>query len=254
MSIIIDPYFYMLAIPAVLLYGMAKGGLGPAVGAIVVPAMSLVIDPREAAAILLPILCVMDIFAVWNFRKSFDTRHLKILIPAGIAGIIIASFLMERLSEDAIRLIIGVIAVAFCLNYWFGGKFMKKRKGGRLSGYLWGTMAGFTSTQIHAGGPPVSIYLLPQNLDRVILMGTLAIFFATINYLKLIPYTILGLIDSSKIMTSIVLMPLAPVGVKLGYLILNRVSQKTIYRFLYIALFLSGLKLLFDGFFRQILS
>jgi len=237
----------MLAIPAVLLYGMAKGGLGPAVGAIVVPAMSLVINPVQAAAILLPILCVMDIFAVWHFRKTFDLHHLKILIPAGITGIVIASLLMGHLPPDAIRLIIGIIAVAFCLNYWVGGRFMKKRKGGRLSGYFWGTLAGFTSTQIHAGGPPVSIYLLPQNLDRVVLMGTLAIFFAVMNYLKLIPYTMLGAIDGSNIMTSIVLMPLAPVGVKLGYLILNRVSQKAIYQFLYIALFLSGLKLLYDG-------
>jgi uncharacterized membrane protein YfcA len=239
----------MLAIPAVLLYGMAKGGLGPAVGAIVVPAMSLVINPVQAAAILLPILCVMDIFAVWHFRKSFDLHHLKILIPAGITGIVIASLLMGHLPENAIRLIIGIIAVAFCLNYWFGGSFFKKRKGGRLSGFLWGTVAGFTSTQIHAGGPPVSIYLLPHNLDRVVLMGTLAIFFAVMNYLKLIPYTLLGAIDGSNIMTSVILMPLAPVGVKLGYIILNRVSQKAIYRFLYIALFLSGAKLLWDGIF-----
>jgi len=250
-SIITDPYFYMFAVPAVLLYGMAKGGLGPAVGAIVVPAMSLVINPVQAAAILLPILCVMDIFAVWNFRKTFDLHQLRILIPAGIAGIVIASLLMGHLPPDAIRLIIGIIAVAFCLNYWIGGRFSKKKKkkGGRLSGYLWGTLAGFTSAQIHAGGPPVSVYLLPQNMDRVVLMGTLAIFFAVMNYLKLIPYTLLGAIDGSNIMTSVVLMPLAPVGVKLGYLILNRVSQKAIYRFLYIALFLSGLKLLFDGIF-----
>jgi uncharacterized membrane protein YfcA len=247
LDIITDPYFYCLAIPAVLLYGMAKGGLGPSVGAIVVPAMSIVIDPVQAAAILLPILCVMDIFAIWNFRKTFDPYHLKILIPAGAAGIIIAALLMGHLSPDAIRLIIGLIAVAFCLNYWFGRNTQKKKKGGRLSGWLWGTMAGFTSTQIHAGGPPVSVYLLPQNLDRVVLLGTLAIFFAVMNYLKLIPYTLMGAIDKSNILTSIILMPLAPVGVKLGYMILNRVSQKTIYRFLYIALFLSGLKLLYDG-------
>ncbi len=249
MPIITDPYFYLIAVPAVLLYGMAKGGLGPSVGAIVVPAMSLVISPVQAAAIMLPILCVMDIFAIWNFRKAFDTHHLKILIPAGIVGIIISSLLMGRLSDNAIRMIIGVISVVFCLNYWFGATASKQKKGGRLSGYLWGSVAGFTSTQIHAGGPPVSIYLLPQNLDKVVLMGTLAIFFAVMNYLKLIPYTLLGAIDTSNLLTSIVLMPLAPVGIKLGYLILNKVSQKSIYRFLYVALLLSGIKLLYDGFF-----
>ncbi|MBN2040101.1 MAG: sulfite exporter TauE/SafE family protein [Spirochaetes bacterium] len=183
MEIITDPFFYMIAVPAVLLYGMAKGGLGPGPAAVVVPLMSLVIAPVRAAAIMLPILCVMDLFAVWNFRKSFDRRHLRILLPAGVAGIIIASFLMGYLSNEAIKLIIGLIAVVFCLNYWIKRE-VKNKKPGVLSGCIWGTLAGFTSTQIHAGGPPISVYLLPQKLDKLTLMGTIAIFFIVINYLK----------------------------------------------------------------------
>ncbi|NNJ98939.1 MAG: sulfite exporter TauE/SafE family protein [Desulfatitalea sp.] len=243
-----DPVFYVAAIPCVLLYGMAKGGLGPAVGAIVVPIMSLVISPVQAAAILLPILCVIDIFTIRRFWGKFDKHHLKILLPAGIVGIVIASVLMGTLPPNVIRMMIGVIVILFCLNYWSGG-LLGNKKGGRLSGWLWGTIAGFTSTQIHAGGPPISIYLLPQNLDKIILMGTMAIFFAVVNYLKLIPYTLLGALDLSNLLTSLLLMPLAPVGVKLGYLILYKVSQKAIYRFLYIALFLSGMKLVYDGLF-----
>jgi uncharacterized membrane protein YfcA len=246
---ITDPYFYLIAIPAVLLYGMSKGGLGPAIGTIVVPAMALVINPVKAAAIMLPILCVMDLFAVWRFRKSYDLHHLKILVPAGIVGIVIASLFMGHLSPATIRLMIGIIAVVFCLNYWFRGSSKSNKKGGRLSGYLWGTLAGFTSTQIHAGGPPVTIYLLPQNLDKVVLMGTMAVFFTVVNYLKLIPYTILGALDAANLTTSLVLMPLAPVGVKLGYVVLHRAPQKHIYQFLYVALFLSGAKLLYDGLF-----
>ncbi len=249
MSFISDPHFYMVAVPCVLLYGMSKGGLGPSLGAVAIPAMSLVINPVAAAGILLPVLCLMDLFAIWSFKKSFDLYHLKILVPAGIVGIITASLLMGHLSEDAIRIIIGVICVTFCLNYWIGSRFSQRKKGGRLSGWIWGIVSGFTSTQIHAGGAPLSVYLLPQNLDRVVLMGTMAIFFTVMNYLKLIPYTLLGELDGSNLMTSVILMPLAPIGVKLGNLILNRVSQKIIYRFLYTALFLSGMKLLYDGIF-----
>lgn len=249
MAIISDPHFYVLAIPAVLLYGMAKGGLGPALGIVAIPAMALVINPLEAAAIMLPILCVMDIFAVWHFRKKFDSHHLKILLPAGVAGIAIASLLMGHLSPDAIRLMIGIIAVVFCLNYWLRNPSNSKRQGGRFSGWLWGAAAGFTSTQIHAGGPPVTIYLLPQKLDKVVLMGTMAVFFAVVNYIKLIPYTLLGAFDATNILTSVILMPLAPIGVKLGYVVLHKVPQRGIYRFLYIALFVSGAKLLYDGMF-----
>ncbi len=248
LTIVTDPIFYVIAVPVVLLYGMAKGGLGPAVGAIAVPAISLVINPVMAAAIMLPILCVMDLFAVWNFRKQFDTRHLKILLPGGIAGIVIAALLMGYLRPEVIRLIIGITVIVFCLKYWFREGSGDGKKGGRFSGYVWGTLAGFTSTQIHAGGPPLSMYLLPQNLDKVVFMGTMAIFFAVINYIKLIPYTLLGVFDATNLLTSALLMPLAPLGIKLGYLILKKIPQKTIYRFFYIALFLSGTKLLFGAF------
>lgn len=248
MHIIPDPSFYLLAIPVVILYGMAKGGLGPAVGAICVPLLSFVINPVQSAAILLPILCVMDIFAVWNFRKHFDLHHLVILLPAGISGIVIASLLMGHLPPDAIRGIIGITVIWFCFDYWFRGKNSSMQKGGRWSGYLWGTVAGFTSTQIHAGGAPLSIYLFPQKLDKIVLMGTMAIFFAVINYTKLIPYSFMGVLNAENLMTSIVLMPLAPIGVKLGHVALNKVDQKTIYRFLYCALFLSGIKMVYDAF------
>jgi len=247
LNIISDPTFYVLAIPVVLLFGMAKGGLGPGVGAICVPILSIVMEPVQAAAIMLPILCVIDIFAVYNFRNHFDTQYLKILLPAGITGIVIASLFMGYLPPDAIRLIIGIIVIVFCFDYWFRPDLGKKKRGGKLSGYFWGTVAGFTSTQIHAGGPPVSIYLLPQKLDKVVLMGTMAMFFVVMNYIKLIPYTLMGVLNVENLMTSVVLMPLAPIGVKLGHLILNTIDQKTIYRFLYVALFLSGVKLFYDG-------
>jgi len=249
MSLITDPYFYLIAIPAVLLYGMAKGGLGPGVGALVVPLLALVISPVQAAAIMLPILCVMDLFAVHRFRGKYDADQLKILIPAAVVGIIAGSFLLGTLSPDAIKLLIGVIAILFCFNFWLHRGKDELRKGGRLSGYFWGMLSGFTSTQIHAGGPPVTIYLLPQKLDKVIFVGTMAIFFTIVNYLKLIPYTLFGLFDTANLLTSLVLMPLAPVGVRLGYVVLQRVSQQHIYRFFYLLLFVSGIKLCWDGFF-----
>ena len=247
MNIITDFSFYLLAVPIVLLAGMAKGGLGPGMVAISVPVLSFVIDPVRAAAIMLPILCIMDILAVYHFRKQFSACHLAILLPAGVTGIVIASLLMGYLRPDAIRLIIGITVIMFCLDYWFRPDISRKKKGGRLSGYLWGTVAGFTSTQIHAGGAPVSIYLLPQRLDKVVLVGTMAIFFTVMNYLKLIPYTLMGIINLENLMTSFVLMPLAPIGVKLGNLILNRLDQKIIYRLLYVVLFLSGVKLFYEG-------
>lgn len=253
MTIITDPYFYMLAIPGVLLYGMAKGGLGTGLGAIAVPVLSFVINPVKAAAIMLPILCVMDLFAIWKFKKRYELKHLKILLPAGIIGIIISSLVMGELRPETLKLVIGIIAATFCVNYWIRNRVkndnLKRKIPGKLSGYFWGIVTGFTSMQIHAGGPPVSIYLFPQRMDKIILMGTMAVFFTVMNYIKLIPYAILGQLDYSNLMTSLVLMPVAPVGVLVGYFFLNKINQNTLYRYLYFFLFVSGCKLIYDGLF-----
>lgn len=247
MNIITDPAFYLVAVPVVLLFGMGKGGLGPGVVTLAVPILSFVIHPVQAAAILLPILCLADLFAIYHFRRHYDIRHLKILIPAGLVGIAIASVLMGQLDRSMIRLLVGIMAIIFCLDHWLRPDISNTRMAARWGGYLWGTVAGFTSTQIHAGAAPVSIYLFPQKLDKLVLMGTMTIFFAVINYVKLIPYSLMGALNAENLMTSIVLMPLAAIGVKLGNVILHKVNQVILYKYLYIALFLSGIKLCYDG-------
>lgn len=247
MILIDDPFFYLLAIPSVLIYGMGKGGLGGATGAISVPLMALAVDPIQAAVILLPIICVMDIHTMVLFRGSFDRPVLKIILPAAVVGIGFGSLLLGSVDVAYIKLLLGVIAISFCLHHWFSLKVKHSTKEDRFSGYFWGVVAGFTSTHVHAGGPPISIYLLPKNFDKVILVGTLAIFFGVVNFIKLIPYTFLGQFNSVNLWTSLALMPLAPIGVSVGHWLLKNGSQKVLYRLIYIVLFCSGVKLAFDA-------
>jgi len=109
---------------------------------------------------------------------------------------------------------------------------------------LMGTIAGFTSTLAHAGGPPIAIYLLPQKLSPSLYVGTAVIFFAIVNAVKLLPYWSLGMLKVGNIATIAMLAPLTYVGVKLGLYLNNRFSQKWFDRVVYGVLFLSGLQLL----------
>ncbi len=242
-----DPFFYFCAIPAILIFGMAKGGFGGGIAVVSVPLMSLAVSPVQAASILLPILVVMDAVALWSFRGQWDKANLKIILPGAMLGIVIGSIGFRYLSEDMIRILIGFIAVAFCLNYWFKPVTQTQRGPDRLRGSIWGAVAGFTSFGIHAGGPPINIYLLPQRLEKTLLMGTIAIFFAVVNIVKLIPYSLQGSFDHTNLLTAAILMPVAPVGVRLGYYLLHKVSEQLIYRICYFFLFVVGVKLLFDG-------
>ena len=245
--LITDPVFYLVAIPAITLYGMGKGGLGVAAGAIAVPMMALVIDPVKAAAIMLPVICLMDAFAVKTFWKKFDMNSLKVVVPASVIGVFIGSLMLGVLSEDIIRVAIGFISVCFCLNYWFTSERLVRLTTTPWSGYFWGVTAGFTSTHIHSGGPPISIYLMAKNLEKFKLIGTMAAFFAVLNHIKLVPYSLLGQFDAQNLLMALVLSPLAPLGIYVGYFVLQKVPQEFLYKFLYAGLFLSGVMLLYDG-------
>jgi uncharacterized membrane protein YfcA len=102
---------------------------------------------------------------------------------------------------------------------------------------------------IHAGGGPISMYLLPKKLDKMVMVGTMAVFFGIMNLIKLIPYAYLGNFDHQNLMTSLVLIPLAPIGVKLGTMLLKVISQQRVYQVCYLFLLISGGKLFYTGIF-----
>ena len=243
--IVTDPWFYITAVPAVLIYGIGKGGLGGALGIIAVPLMALVVSPTQAAAILLPILCVMDAFAVRQHYRSADYSVLKQMLPGSLLGVLLAGLFLSVTPEAGLKLLIGVLSLLFCLQYVLGGS-QQDKKPGIASAWWWSSLGGFSSTAIHAGGGPASIYLLPLRLEKVTLIATMAVLFGIINLAKLIPYSMLEEFDTTNLMTAVVLMPLAPVGVYMGVWLLHRVSQDVVYRLCYLFLFLSGMKLVFD--------
>ncbi len=248
--LITDPWFYAAAIPAVLIFGIAKGGFGGGLGAAAVPLMALVISPVQAAAILLPILCLMDLFTLWAYRGRWDMPELRLLLPASIVVIVIGALSFEYLSADAIRLCIGSVAVLFTLNYWAN----RLRPAGtslpelpRAAGAPAAAVAGFTSFIAHAGGPPLNMYMLRRPLDRTAFVATSAVFFTLVNYTKLIPYGWFGQLSTENLATSAALAIFAPMGVYMGVWLHRRVSDRLFFRFVYIFLFLLGLKLIRDG-------
>lgn len=247
---ITDPLFYLVAIPAVLIVGISKGGMGGGLGMVAVPMMSMAVPPFQAAAIMLPILCVMDLISVWGFRRRFDKTNLKIILPAAVLGVIMGALSFHSLSEDHIKLMIGSIATLFTLNF-ARQKLMsspeKITRPDRVKGSLWGFLAGFTSFSVHAGGPPLNIYLLPQKMDKTLFVGTTVIFFTVVNYTKLIPYALMDLLAIGNLMTALALLIFAPVGVWLGMALHTRINDFWFYLVCYSMLFMTGVKLIFEG-------
>jgi uncharacterized membrane protein YfcA len=244
-----DPTFYILSTIAILIMGISKSGFGGGIGILAVPLMSLSIPPAQAAAILLPLLVVMDFFNVLHYRNKFDRTNLTILLPAAVVGIVLGTFTFRYLSEAHIRILIGILSVLFVLNF-----FLVKRNQGRktnpniVKGSFWGILSGFTSFGVHAGGPPANFYLLPQQMDKTIFVGTTVVFFTIVNLIKLVPYYFLGQLNGENLLLSLIFAPLAPLGVWIGLKLHDRVNQLLFYNLAYLFLLITGAKLLYDGF------
>jgi hypothetical protein len=244
-----DPWFYAAAIPALLIIGVSKGGFGGGFGVIGVPLLALVISPTQAAAILLPVLCVMDLVGLYSYRGTFDRGLMRVLGPGAIAGIMLGALTFAVTSEDAVRLIVGAIAVGFTVWQWVFRVRLARRvaQPSVVAGSFWATVSGYTSFVAHAGGPPLAVYLLPLRLSKDQFVGTTVVYYTVANYVKLVPYTLLGQFDTANLATSAVLLPLAPVGVLLGVVAQRRLPEPLLYRVVYAALLVTGIKLLFDG-------
>ena len=244
---IADPWFYVVAIPAVLLMGLSKSGFASGFGSLATPLMALAVPVPQAAAIMLPLLFVMDSFGIQQLWRERDPALLRLILPAGLLGTCVGTLLFGVLSTHTVSAVVGGLTLAFLAQRLLFPPRSDVPRHSRPLGFALGVASGFTSFVAHAGGPPINAYVLPLRLPQIRFTATMAVFFGAVNLSKWIPYAWLGLIDSRNITTALVLMPIAPLGVWAGLWMARRIAATWFYRFAYLGMFLTGVKLLWDG-------
>ena len=248
LPIITDPWFYIVSVPAVLLLGVSKSGFGAGFGSLAVPIMALAVSVPQAAAILMPVLLLMDLLGLAAFRKELDRKLLRFLLPWGLAGVVLGAVLFRALDAHMIAGLVGGFTLMFLAQRLVFPPRADSPPPPRWVGAILTAVSGFTSFIAHAGSPPLNAYVIPLKLKPMLYTATMAFFYFFINLSKWIPYAMLGLLDVRNMATSVVLLPLVPLGVWMGIRIARRISQELFYRLLYVGMFLTGIKLLWDAF------
>ena len=250
MAFIDNPWFYVFAGIAVLIAGVSKASMGTGFAGLAVPIMALTIPANQAAAIMLPVLLAIDAMTLYAFRGKFDRQLLWQIVPGGLLGTLIGTLLFKYVNADSLRLFIGIEAIVFAIYRIALAKRLERAPPTQRSlpkALVWSTFSGFTSFIAHAGGPPLQQYLVPLKLDKVMFVGTTTIFFATMNFSKVVPYSWLGLLNFQNVGTSLLLFPLVPIGTYLGLNVLKRLDQKAFTTVMNYALLVVGVKLCFDS-------
>ena len=247
LPLLTDPWFYVVAVPAVLLVGLSKSGFASGFGSLAVPMLALVIPVPQAAAIMLPLLMVMDAATLQQLWRHRDRALVRRIVPWGIAGTVVGWGLFGVLSAPAVAGLTGALTLTFLAQRLLFPPRQDAPPAAGWVGSACATVSGFTSFVAHAGSPPLASYMLPLKLQPLVYSGTMAVFFGAINLAKWVPFAALGLIDLRNMATALVLLPLAPAGVWLGVWLTRHVSNTWFYRLAYTGMFLTGLKLLWDG-------
>ena len=212
-----SPLFWGLAVLGVVLTGISKSGFAGGAGVVAVPLIALALPGpsavEEAVALMLPILLVMDLRTILYYWQHRDPAELRKLLPAAMLGIALGGWLLGWVSALVLTMSLGVLSLLFA--FWQQLAPMAAKLPG--SAWLWGAASGTTSTLIHAGGPPLNMYLIGRGLPKLGWLATAGVVFGVMNLLKLVPYTLADLWSRELLITALILSPAAYLGVYLGY-------------------------------------
>jgi uncharacterized membrane protein YfcA len=247
--VIQDPLFYLLATPAVILLGFSKGGLA-GVGSLSLPLMVFVIEPVQAAAIMLPLLIAQDTVGVWSFRRNLSWYVLAWTLPGATLGVVIGYLFAASVPTAAVMALVGTISIAFgAYRLWLTRHAVPTAAASSPGwiGSLFGVASGFTSQIAHAGAPPFQLWVLPRRLPRDVLIGTSAVYFAALNWIKVPAFAALGQFSSTNMLTAAALLPVAIVATFAGVRLVRRIDGERFYKIIYCLMIFVGVLLLVEA-------
>ena len=243
----LDPFFLLIAAPAVTFAGISKAGFGSGAAFVSAAVLALFVDPGLALGVMLPLLMLIDVAALKPYWRRWDPASAKGLVIGAVPGVALAAFVYSVVNDDAVRLLIGAICLAFVAYQWArqaGVLRVPDFAFSRPWSWVAGAAAGFTSFVSHAGGPPVAVFLLGQGMDKTRYQATSVIVFWAINILKFIPYAFLGIFTLQSLLADLILAPFALLGAWLGVRAHWLVPERAFFALTYVLLVATGARLI----------
>lgn len=241
--------FIIIVILASLLIGLSKGGFGgPVPVAMLTPLLSLIMPAAQAVGIVLPFLIFADVFALYAYWKQWDVHQVRLMLPMGVVGVVMGSILLASLAQQdtLFRRILGVFTLIVVIykvgSAWLTSVHYQPRS---WHGYLAGWASGFGSALANVGAPPFTAYMLLQNTNPTVFIGTTTLFFAIVNALKLPGVLLAGVVSLHQIASIVWALPLIPLGVWLGHRFVRWVNPRAFEQLMLVLLLIMALFLLF---------
>ncbi len=166
------------------------------------------------------------------------------VMPAAVIGVFAGAYLLSTLPDSILRPMLGFFTLMLVAYKVIGERLTAKQyELHNWHGYLAGAASGFGSAVANAGGPPFTAYLLLQELNPAVFMGTTTLFFITVNLIKLPSFWLAGLMAKTSLSVILLSIPLVLLGLWAGRIFVKRVDPKAFDRWMLVLLLIAALLL-----------
>jgi uncharacterized membrane protein YfcA len=227
---------------------LSKGGLGGMLGALATPMMVLVMPANQVLGLLLPIMLLADVFAIALHWRKWNGRLVWLLTPGAVIGVTIGTYFIANAPSNVLKIGLAAIALVFVIYKLIEKRLLAslKYKSRTWHGWLAGTTAGFASSLAHSGGPPISIYLMLQDVTPNVFISTSVLFFAILNWIKVPYYLYIHLFDFQRLWQIAWIAPIVPIGAWFGSWMATKISREVFDGIIVALLAITALLLIFS--------
>jgi uncharacterized protein len=233
---------WLMMLGGTAVIGMSKAGI-KGIDMLNVTLMALVFGGKASTGVVLPLLCLADIFAVFYYKRHVQWEHFWKLLPPMFVGVVLGVYIGKDVDERVFKKIMAVIIVltVIIMLVLEKAKDLKVPKGYKFSTFM-GLVAGVATMLGNLAGAFSNIYFLALRMSKNDFIGTAAWVFLVINLSK-VPFQIFTWknIDASTLGIDLYLIPALIVGFFIGVKLVGKINEVLFRRMILALTFLGGI-------------
>lgn len=193
-----------------LLAGLARGFSGFGAALIFVPLGSMLVGPRQAAAVLAVIDIIFASHLIPAALLQANIREVAVMFLGALVGLPIGAVILSTFEPLTLRWMISVMAFAMLVLLLSGWKYHGEPSAAATIAV--GGVSGLFSGIAQIGGPPVVSYWMGTDTQPQRLRANVILYFAASSLLTIIVYALRHIFDSNTLRLAVICGPAYGLG------------------------------------------
>ena len=186
------------------------------------PLLLFFMEPRQVVSLVVFGALFQNLIMTYKTRGMSDPKVIWPLFVASLLGIIPGVYILKIIDPSYLKLYIGIVILL--VSFFMASNYIVTIKHEKLATILVGIVSGFMGGSTSLSGPPVALFLINQQQDKVAFRANLVRFFCLGNIATLIVMYYMGTVDTGILKQLKYVIPGILVGVWFGEKAFSKVS------------------------------